>query len=149
MKTLVIYYSLSGTTEIVAQRIQTQLDADLFQIVPKKDYGDYHHAIDLAGREYENNELPEYIGDVKDFDSYERIIIGYPLWYYKAPQVVLSFLLSHNLEGKEIYPFCTSGSQDADNSVEVLRSQLPTASIHEGIRVTSYNSSQIEEWLSH
>ncbi len=147
MNTLIVYYSQTGITKKVAEKLQTYLNADIFEIKPVKDYGSYSDAIAIAGKEFESGELPAYQGEVDNFDAYDRILVGYPLWYNKAPQVVLSFLLNHNLVEKEIYPFCTSGSQEVHNSVEELQKSCPQAFIHKGIRVTSFNTKQIDKWL--
>ncbi len=147
LKTLIAYYSRAGHTAEVAKQIQALAGGDLFEIKGTKNYGNYARAIVVARREFNSGELPEVVGDVEDFDSYDRILLGFPVWYSKAPQLVISFLHSHNLTGKNIYPFCTSGSSGPEGADEQLKGVCAGASLHPGIRFKQVDKGTVESWL--
>ncbi len=148
MSTLIAYYSRAGHTADVAKKIQAVTGGDMFEIKGTKNYGNYAKAIVVARREFSSGELPEVVGDVENFDSYDRILIGFPVWYSKAPQIVISFLKSHNLTGKDVYPFCTSGSSGPEGAQAQLAGACPGATVHPGVRFKDVDKSAIEAWLS-
>ncbi len=147
MNTLIAYYSRAGHTAAVAKEIQSIVGCDIFEIKGTKDYGGYVKALGVARREFSSGELPKVVGEVKNFDSYDRILIGFPIWYSKAPQLVISFLKSHNLEGKDVYPFCTSGSSGPEGSRSQLEEACPGANLHPGIRFKDVSKDAVETWL--
>ncbi|MCD8220387.1 MAG: hypothetical protein LUC50_08790 [Ruminococcus sp.] len=147
MKTLTIYYSRAGHTAAVAKKIQAIVGGDLFEIKGTKNYGSYVRAIMIARREFSSGEMLKFMGDVEDFDSYDRILVGFPVWYGKAPQLVISFLVSHNFKGKEVYPFCTSGSSGPEGAQQQLQNACGKATVHSGIRFKEVNKVDVEAWL--
>ncbi len=147
MKTLIIYYSRAGHTAEVAKKIQAIVGGDLFEIKGTKNYGNYARAIVIARREFSSGEMLEFVGDVEDFDSYDRILVGFPVWYGKAPQLVISFLVSHNFKGKEVYPFCTSGSSGPEGAQQQLQNACGKGTVHPGIRFKEVNKADVEAWL--
>ncbi len=148
MSTLIAYYSRAGHTADVAKKIQSITGGDLFEIKGTKNYGNYVKAIRIARQEFSSGELPEVVGEVENFDSYDRVLIGFPIWYSKAPQIVISFLTSHNLAGKDVYPFCTSGMSGPEGAQELLEKACPGASVHPGIRFKDVDKGAVEQWLS-
>lgn len=148
MKTLIAYYSLTGTTEKVAKEIASIIDADLYKIEGFKDYGSFDDACKISGEEFNSNELPEVKGDIPSLDGYDRILIGFPLWYYKAPMLVISFLEELDLNGINLYPFCTSGSQDVNGSVSQIKGLNLDATIHAGHRFNGgVSTKEVNNWL--
>ncbi len=148
MKTLITYYSRAGHTAEVAKQIHEIVGGDLYEIKGTKNYGGYVKAIRIARREFSNNELPKVVGDVKEFDSYDRILVGFPIWYSKAPQLVISFLSSHDFTGKEVYPFCTSGTSGPEGAQEQLTKACSGGTVHPGVRFKNVEKSGVEAWLS-
>ncbi len=149
MKTLIAYYSRAGHTAEVAKQIQPIAEGDLYEIKTTKEYGSYAKAIVIARREFKNNEMPKLVGDVEDFDSYDRILIGFPVWYSKAPQLVIAFLKSHNLSGKEVYPFCTSGTSGPEGAQAQLEAACEGANVHPGKRFgKEAGKEEVQEWLA-
>ncbi len=148
MKTLIAYFSRAGHTAEAAKKVAAITGGDLFEIKTTKNYGSYARAIVIARREFSNNELPKLVGEVKDFDSYDRILIGYPVWYGKAPQVVISFLTSHDLKGKDVYPFCTSGQSGPEGAREQLAAACNGAVMHAGIRFKEVAEDAVSAWLA-
>ncbi len=148
MKTLIAYYSRAGHTAEVAKKIAAITGADLFEIKTTKNYGSYAKAIVIARREFNNNELPKLVGDVKDFESYDRILIGYPVWYSKAPQVVIAFLKAHDLTGKDVYSFCTSGMSGPEGAQAQLADACKGATMHSGKRFAEVAEDEVNAWLA-
>ncbi len=147
MKTLIAYYSRAGHTAEVAKKIQQIAGGDMFEIKGTKNYGSYAKAIVVARQEFKNNELPKLVGDVKNFEEYDRILLGFPVWYSKAPQIVISFLTSHDLKGKEVYPFCTSGASGPEGAQAQLEKACPGAKVHMGVRFKDVSKSLVDSWL--
>ena len=147
MKTLIAYYSRAGTTRKTAEKLQTIVSGDLFEIIGEKNYGNYFTALGIARKEFAKNELPKVTDKVDDFDSYDRILIGFPIWYSKCPQLVLSFAAQYDFSGKEVYPFCTSGMSGPEQSVEQLKSACKGATVHEGLRLNKCDEEKVKTWL--
>ncbi len=147
MKTLIAYYSRGGTTKRAAENLQKIVGGDLFEIKGKKNYGNYFQALGIARSEFNSGELPEVTTDVQDFDSYDRILIGFPIWYSRAPQLVISFLKSHDFKGKDVYPFCTSGMSGPEGAQEGIKDACPGATVHPGLRVNKVDEPKVKAWL--
>ncbi len=147
MKTLIAYYSRAGHTAQAAREIDKLVEGDLYEIKGTKNYGGYLKAIIVARGEFKNNELPKVVGDVADFASYDRILLGFPIWYGKAPQLVISFLAEHDLTGKDVYPFCTSGSSGPEGAQQQLANACEGAHVHLGIRFKEVDEAQVKVWL--
>ncbi|MBQ3353439.1 flavodoxin [Candidatus Saccharibacteria bacterium] len=123
MKTLIIYYSAEGHTKRVAEEIAKNISADLFEIVPAQPYT----ADDLkwmdddsrCSREHNNPELRDIELKntvVPNWSSYDRVIIGYPIWWGIAAWPVNAFVKTQDFTGKTVIPFCTSHSSDLGDS---------------------------------
>lgn len=147
MKTLIAYYSRGGVTAKAAKKLQELTGGDLFEITGEKNYGGYFTALRIARKEFSENELPKVTNKVEDFDSYNRILLGFPIWYGRCPQLVVSFLSQYNLAGKEIYPFCTSGTSGPDPAVELLKKNCEGATVHSGLRLNKVDDVKIKKWL--
>ncbi|MCD8174379.1 MAG: hypothetical protein LUD41_00280 [Phascolarctobacterium sp.] len=147
MKTLIAYYSRAGATRKAAETLQTITGGDLFEIKGEKNYGNYFTALGISRKEFAGNELPKVTGMVEDFDSYDRILIGFPIWYNKCPQLILSFISQYDFSGKEVFPFCTSGMSGPDHAVELLKKACDGASIHLGLRLNKINTEAVKCWL--
>ncbi|MCD8222159.1 MAG: hypothetical protein LUD07_08260 [Clostridiales bacterium] len=93
----------------------------------RKNYGNYFTALGVSRKEFSANELPKVVDQVKGFDSYDRILIGFPIWYSKCPQLILSFISQYDFRGKEVYPFCTSGMSGPEMRYSSLRRPVPAA----------------------
>ena len=125
-KTLVVYFSCTGTTELVAEYITEILGADSYQIVPEDPYTEADLAYDTNGRaDQEQNDpdvRPAISGGVENMDEYDTIILGYPIWHGQAPRIISTFLESYDFSGKTIVPFCTSHSSGVGSSADNLHS---------------------------
>lgn len=102
-----------GNTKIVAEMISEKVGGDIFEIKPVKEYpADYRECTEVAKIEKENNSRPEFIGEVKNFEQYDTIFLGYPNWWSDLPMIIYTFLEKNNFSGKKIIPFCTSASEN-------------------------------------
>ncbi len=147
MKALIAYYSRAGTTRKAAERLQSMTGGDLFEIKGEKNYGSYFSALGIARKEFAENELPKVTEKVTDFDSYDRILIGFPIWYGKCPQLVLSFVAQYDFSGKEVYPFCTSGMSGPEQAAEQLKSACKGGTVHSGVRLNKCDEEKVKNWL--
>ena len=125
-KTLVVYFSCTGTTEVVAEYATEILGADIYEIVPENPYTEADLAYYTNGRadqeQNDPNVRPAISGGVENMDEYETIILGYPIWHGQAPRIISTFLESYDFSGKTIIPFCTSHSSGIGSSASNLHS---------------------------
>lgn len=152
-RSLVVYFSRSGNTERVAQSIQSQTDADIFEIVPATPYSDdYDTVLDQAQAEQSENARPAIAGRVENIADYDVIYVGYPIWWGDMPMLLYTFFDSYDLSGKTIAPFCTSGGSGLSGTVDAIKELEPNAEVTEGLHIGSGASSGAEqavsEWLS-
>ena len=155
-KTLVVYYSATGNTEAVAQKIANNLGADVFEIVPAQEYSsadlDWTDSNSRVTREYEDESLrnTELVSTtVENWESYETVIIGYPIWWGIAAWPVDTFVKENDFTGKTVIPFCTSSSSGLGQSGDLLAQEAGTGNWQEGQRFRSNPSdSDINAWIS-
>ena len=147
-KSLVVYFSRTGeqygvgvikkgNTAIVADMIAEKTGADSFEIKPKNDNypTSYDELTDYAKDELNNNARPEIKDTVKDFDSYDTVYLGYPIWWGDLPMICYTFLESYDFSGKTIIPFCThAGSGEAGTQSKIL-SAAPKADVKKVLAV--------------
>lgn len=141
-KILVAYFSHTGNTEEVAQRIAEDTGADLAEIQRAEEYGDLYEE---AEAEILEGVHPEITVSVEDISGYDTIFVGYPIWWDEAPAMIATFLADNDFAGKTIIPFCTSSSDEIDNSLHIFSELCPDAVIAEGL--TANNLEDIEPWL--
>ncbi|MBO5484563.1 MAG: NAD(P)H-dependent oxidoreductase [Lachnospiraceae bacterium] len=152
-KVLVVYFSwsASGNTEKMAKVIQEQTKGDLFEIEPAKPYpDDYEECAEVAKAEKENNERPELASLPDSIEKYDRIYIGYPIWWHTAPMVIGTFLENYDLSGIDVYPFTQSASMDEDQfeeSMEFVRKSAGKANVHDGLFTEATNTEAILSYL--
>lgn len=113
-KTLVAYFSASGTTAKVAKDLAAALDADLFEIVPEQPYtgADLNWQDKKSRTTIEMNDeacRPSIAGEVADMAAYDTVFVGFPVWWYVEPRIVDTFLESYDFTDKTVVPFATSG----------------------------------------
>ena len=152
-KKLVTYFSASGVTKAVAEKLAQTLGADVFEIAPKVLYT----AADLDWRDktsrstVEMNDLsyrPEMAeGDV-DISAYDTVYVGFPIWWYIAPTIINTFLEKYDWNGKKIVLFATSGGSGWGKTVEKLEDSCKGAEIVEGkiVGPTGVTAEELLEW---
>jgi len=151
-KILVAYFSATGTTESVAEKIADATGGQLYEIVPEKEYtsADLNWNDDRSRSSVEMNNpesRPSLGGSPVDVAAYGVVFIGYPIWWDQAPRIVNTFIESHDLKGKTVIPFATSGGSGISNSVEVLKKTYPGLNIQEGKLLNNASSATIRSWL--
>ena len=150
--TLVAVFSWSGNTLQVAERINELVPSDFFRIEPATPYStDYNTVLDVAQQEQDEDARPQLAATVDAWDSYGTIYLGYPVWWYDAPQIIKSFLDQHDTSGKLIIPFCTSGGSSIDQTLPSVQELCPNATFAEGITLdgdtVSSHLSDVDHWL--
>jgi flavodoxin len=125
MKTLVAYFSAQGTTAALARELAAKTGADLFEIVPREPYSaadiTWTNPLARCNREKIGKKDVPVAGTVADWESYDRVYLGFPIWYYGAPNVVNTFCKGYDWQGKRVALFATSGGSGIGRTVEKLR----------------------------
>jgi len=130
---LVVYFSRSGNTRVIAGLIQRGLQADLFEIRPSTPYPeDYLETVEQAREERDSGFEPALEARIGDLADYDSVYLGFPIWGQTAPPVVRSFLKTHDLTGKTIIPFMTHGGYGLGDSRSVLKKHAPRAKLADG-----------------
>lgn len=153
-KTLVVYYSASGSTKKVADQIAKNLNANLFEIEPV----DAYTSADLDWTDNNSRVTKEHndesLRDIKlkntkvdNWDSYDTVLIGYPIWWGIAAWPVDTFVKANNFNGKTVIPFCTSASSGLGQSGDLLKQEAKGGNWKEGHRFSSgASNSDIKTW---
>ena len=155
-KTLVVYYSASGNTERVARDIAEAAGADLFEIVPTEVYTsedlNWTNSDSRVSREHDDESLrdvPLTTTEVPDWDSYDTVFIGYPIWWGIAAWPVDTFVKNNDFTGKTVIPFATSSSSGMGQSGSLLADMAGTGEWQEGQRFSSgVSSDDVQSWVN-
>ena len=135
-KALVLYYSETGTTKIVAQEMQKQLGADIEEIEAVVPYtGNFQETIQRGQREMQSGEMPALKPLKKQIADYDIIFLGYPIWFGTYANPIITLVKEQDFAGKTVVPFCTFGSGGLNTSTDALKTALPKATIAKGYGV--------------
>ena len=149
---LVAYFSAQGHTKALAEKIATATGGTLFEIEPVNPYTE----ADLDGwndsargtRESKDRSTrPEIKNKVSDFEKYDTIYLGFPIWWYTAPTIINTFLESYDTAGKTIIPFATSGGSRFGNTEKDLKVSAPDAMFKPGEVINNATQQQVDEWV--
>ena len=138
MKTLVAYFSATGTTGIAASKLAEAIGADKYEIVPEEPYTNddlnWRDKNSRSSVEMDDESSRPSIGGagVEDMSQYSLIFLGAPIWWYRFPHIVNTFLESYDFSGKKIVLFATSGSSGLGKSASFLSVSAPGAEIVDG-----------------
>ncbi len=125
---LVIYFSRSGNTRVIAGQIGRAQAARVFEIILATPYPeDYEETVAQARRERDSGHQPPLRAGVEDIAEYDRVWLGFPIWGGSVPPVIRSFLSGHDLSGKTLVPFITHGGYGIGSSLTVLAQHAPEA----------------------
>ena len=152
---LVVYYSATGNTEQVANEIAAALNADVFELEPVEPYSDadlnWTDDNSRVVQEYENEDqrAVELVStSVENWDDYDTVFIGYPIWWSIAAWPVNSFVQNNDFTGKTVIPFCTSSSSGLGESGQLLAEMAGSGNWQEGERFSSgADADTVQEWL--
>lgn len=140
-KTLVAYFSYSGTTKDIANAISEKIGTDLFEIAPKEWYSNVYPQ---SNSEIRFNKHPELANNVENIDRYDIVFVGFPIWWHATPAPVNTFLESYDLSGKLIIPFCTSGGSDIKEAMPTFLNSCKGLAVYGEKRLIG---GQIDNWL--
>ena len=152
-KKLVVYFSATGATKRLAERIADTLSADIFEIEPAAVYTDedlrWPSRDNRACIEMKNKKSrPRILSKLQNIEKYDKIFLGFPVWYYTAPTIVNTFIEENNLDGKDTYVFVTSGAHSVDKSFKDLKKTYPNISFISGKRFNgAFFKREVYNWL--
>ena len=165
-KNLIVYFSMAGNvynvgnveignTAIMASYIADYLNADTFEIIPVKTYPTNHSdLINEAKEEQSQNARPEIKNKINNFEQYDTIFIGYPIWWGDLPQIVYTFLEEYDFSGKTIIPFNTHEGSGSSGTYNTIRNKLKNANVNtNGLAIQGKiarqegSRSTVEKWL--
>lgn len=150
-KTLVVYFSATGTTKGVAEQIAAAANADTYEILAAQTYTaddlNWNDTNSRTTKEQNDKSVRPEIGSEKiSLDGYDTIFIGFPIWWGEEPRIMDTFVESYDFSGKTMIPFCTSGGSGIGSSGDNLKANAGSGNWLEGARLSG--SSDIEGWVS-
>lgn len=147
-KKLVAYFSASGVTAKLAKNLAEAIDADLFEIKPVKPYSEadlnWKNPLARCNKEKIGKKNVPFSGAVENMDEYDTVYLGFPIWYWAAPNVVNTFVKQYDFSHKKVVLFATSGGSDMGKTAEKLRPYLGSEAEIVDAKVINENPS-IEE----
>ena len=154
MKTLVAYFYASGVTAKAAQLLAQAADADLFEIVPETPYtkADLNWLNPKSRSTLEMKDRacrPAIASAVAEIAQYDRVFVGFPVWWYREPSIIDTFLEGYDFSGKTLIPFCTSGGSGLGKTADNFRALAPAAKVLEGKRLTRKDTEEsLRAWAA-
>ena len=148
-KILIAYYSKTGNTKRAAEEIAKMTGGTLHSIVPQKTYPDsYFATVAVAKWESLKGEKPALADKVEGIGGYDKILVGFPIWWFGYPQLIKTFMESYDFDGKKVYPFCTHGGSGPKNSTRDIQALCPGAEVKPCLdAVKNLNAKAVKEWL--
>lgn len=151
-KILVAYFSATGTTAQVAEKLAQATGADLFEIKPVQPYTradlDWRNTQSRSSVEMKDASSRPAIADkVTDMSQYKTIFVGFPIWWGREPSIIDTFMESYDFSGKKVIPFATSGSSGIGESGKMIQALVPNAQVDVGQRFpASMSEATLAEW---
>lgn len=152
-KTLITYFSASGRTKAQAEKLQELLSADIYEIEAERSYTkedlDWKNKESRSSVEMKDEAArPEIKGELPDISTYDRILIGFPIWWGVSPKIILSFLDKIDCKDKKIYPFATSGASPVEPAVDFLKKAYGDKAFGPGLLINiDPTVPALEDWL--
>lgn len=150
---LVCYFSATGATKRLAERIAGLLKSDIFEIEPVIKYTNedlkWPSRTNRSCEEMKNKRFrPLIVNKLENSDEYDTLLIGFPIWYYTAPTIINTFIEENNLKGKKVYVFVTSGATSVDKSFKDLKRMYPEINFVSGKRFNgSFYTKEVLDWV--
>ena len=150
MKSLIAFFSAeAGTTRRVAEELAVKVSADLFEIRPEKPYSEadlkWTNPLARCNREKIGKKDVPVAGRIQNWEEYDTVYLGFPIWYYGAPNVINTFCKGYDWSGKKVYIFATSGSSGIGKTAEKLEPYIKGGRIEDAKRVGSVG--ELSDWL--
>lgn len=142
-----------GRVQAVAQMIQNETQSDIFSIKTSVQYpGDGGKLIEYAQQEQNDNARPELTSHIENFDEYDSVFVGYPIWWYDLPQIMYSFFDAYDFSGKTIIPFCVHNGSQFTGTINTIKELEPNANVVvNGFAVSERNAGDaagdVVDWL--
>ncbi|MCQ2515053.1 MAG: flavodoxin [Ruminococcus sp.] len=154
-KSLIVYYSATGSTKKVAETMAKYIDAEMFEIVPKEiysdadlDWTDSNSRVSVEHNNPDQRNVELVSTKVENFEEYSTVYIGYPIWWGSAAWPVDTFIKANDFTGKTVIPFCTSASSGLGESGKLLSEMAGTGNWQVGIRFASnVDDDEVTSWL--
>ena len=151
-KPLVVYFSATGTTAKAARTIAEVTGGTLYEIVPQQAYTsddlDWNDKQSRSSEEMNNPQARPALKDMKlDVAAYDVIFIDYPIWWNQAPRIINTFIESHDLKGKALVPFATSGGSGISNSLKELKRTYPDLEWQGGKLLNRASRNTVQSWV--
>ena len=152
MKTLVAYFSATGTTEAVAKDLAEVTGATLYEIKPEVKYTaadlDWRDKTSRSTLEMKDKDFrPAFVKDLEDADSYDVVYIGFPVWWYTAPTIINTFIEAYGFEGKTVIFFATSGGSTIDKANQDFKAAYPKINWKAGKTLNNASKEEIKAWV--
>ena len=149
-KILIAYFSKTGITKKAAEQLAKMTGGTLHRIVPQKEYPEsYLATVAVAKWEQLKGEKPALTDKVKNWNEYDTVLLGFPIWWFTCPQVIKSFIAAYDFSGKTVYPFCTHGGSGPKSSAADIKKLCPGAEVKPCLdAVKNLNEKAVKEWLS-
>ncbi len=152
-KALVAYFSASGVTSGLAKKLASSIGADIFEIVPVKRYTpddlNWRDKTSRSSIEMNDKTCRPAISTKADIAPYDIIFLGFPIWWFREPSIIDTFVESYDFSGKTIVPFATSGGTDIGSSGKNISELVPDAKVEEGKRFSAeIPADKLKEWAS-
>ena len=151
-KALVAYFSASGTTGSLAERLAQAIGADLFEIVPEVPYTaadvDWRNKASRSSIEMnDRGSRPAIASHVEDMAAYDVVFVGFPIWWYREPSIIDTFMEAYDFAGKTVVPFATSGGSGIGDSGHNMGALAAGATVVDGRRfAASASASELKTW---
>ena len=144
---LVAYFSASGVTRSVAEKLANEIGADLFEIVPAKPYTnadlDWQNSRSRSSVEMKDlNARPAIASKIVDMYGYDVIFVGFPIWWYREPSIIDTFMEAYDFSGKTIVPFATSGGSGLGDAPKNMQALAKSSKVESGKRFSVVVSGQ-------
>lgn len=151
--TLILYFSMSGNTEAVANIIHDEVGGDIIRLETVQTYPeDYDDLVDYAQEEQQDNARPELSTTIENMEEYDTIFLGYPNWWGDIPMPIYTFLDNYDLSGKTIAPFITHGGSGLSGTPKNIQEEEPDATVTEGLSIygdeVENSQSDVRDWLN-
>ena len=149
---LVAYFSASGVTAKVAEKLAKAIDADLYEIAPAVPYTktDLNWMDKKSRSSVEMNDRscrPTIATTVENMAQYDTVFVGFPIWWYREPSIIDTFMEAYDLAGKTVVPFATSGGSGLGDSYKNMQALAPGAKVYDGEKFSQTVSEKtLKEW---
>ena len=153
-KALVAYFSATGTTKRIADILASEIGAETFEIVPEQIYTnadlDWTNDNSRSSQEMKDKSArPKIESRVRDLEKYDVVFLGFPIWWYREPSIIDTFVESHNFDGKLIVPFATSGGSPIADSYKGIHTLAPNAKVERGkVFEEGVNTDDLKKWAN-